>query len=339
MIMMQMGGGINLYLEKTGNLISDIIEKINTMIRKLVSDFNTVMKKHEINKTIKELENLPPELKVNSDVDLKKTADTYEDLMKGYQDVANNPDKKSNLNIVVVKAKENRKKVILKKGAAIAVTVSAILGYLYLLQKKNDYKNYKIFEIKKDLVDSTSSTDKEIKSSLMKGLKSKQVASKTTSKSEYDSSIASMRSSKKEISDNIEKMNIMKKNAETSIKALNESEYYRLTLYANVRKMAKSILNNVKGTIKYGIKGIGVPKVDSSDIDKKYSDIANGGKARAYSYTMSRLDEPKFSETVNGIKKAVDSITPKKTDAEKERLREKFEHRKKLYELKNRKKK
>ena len=318
-------GDIDLYLEKTGNLISDIIEKINTMIRKLVSDFNTVMKKHEINKTIKELENLPPELKVNSDVDLKKTADTYEDLMKGYQDVANNPDKKSNLNIVVVKAKEDRKKVILKKGAAIAVTVSTILGYLYLLQKKNDYKNYKIFEIKKDLVDSTSSTDKEIKSSLMKGLKSKQVASKTTSKSEYDSSITSMRSSKKEISDNIEKMNIMKKNAETS--------------YANVRKMAKSILNNVKGTIKYGIKGIGVPKVDSSDIDKKYSDIANGGKARAYSYTMSRLDEPKFSETVNGIKKAVDSITPKKTDAEKERLREKFEHRKKLYELKNRKKK
>lgn len=112
------------------------------MIRKFVSDFNTVMKKHEINKTIKELENLPPELKVNSDADLKKTADTYEDLMKGYQDVANDPDKKSNINIVVVKAKENRKNVILKKGAAIAVSVSAILGYLYLLQKKNDYKNY-----------------------------------------------------------------------------------------------------------------------------------------------------------------------------------------------------
>ena len=322
------------YTEKVGDTILKIISSINDMVKNMVENFNNMIQKHKIDKTIKELEKLDQNLSVESNIDLKETSKTYSSLINGYKNVVDNPEKDSNLNVIVVKANEDRKKIFLKKGITVTVTVSALLGYLFLLKNKNDYKNYKIFEIKSDVIDSSNKAEKNIKASLMSGMKNKYTASNSKTKDEYLSAVKEIEKSKKNAISEMKKIETMKTNAKESIKALQESEYYRLKLYLNVRKMAESILKNVEGTIKYGIKGIGVPKNLDPSVDSKYQNLKDES-IKNYTYALSKLKTPKYNNGSDDsvIKKISDKVMSPESKSTEE-IRKRFEREKRLYQMK-----
>ena len=207
--------------EKAGNLIGKVVDSINTLVKRLVKSFDDLMRKNKTEKTIKELEKLPKNMRLEADIDLKDAADTYSDLLEGYQDAVRNPDKASRLDDKVKKAKEKRKKLV--KKVAIGTTVGAVIAYLSLLVRKNNQKEYMLTSNRYDAANKIHPFSKKMRLG----------------------------------EDDRKEMDQIYKNYSTAREAIQESEYFRLKLYSSITKTIKGIGRNIKGTFKYGLKDVG----------------------------------------------------------------------------------
>lgn len=207
--------------EKAGNLIGKVVDSINTLVKRLVKSFDDLMRKNKTEKTIKELEKLPKNMRLEADIDLKDAAETYSDLLEGYQDAVRNPDKATRLDDKVKKAKEKRKKLV--KKVAIGTTVGAVIAYLSLLVRKNNQKDYML----------------------------------SNNEFEAGNKIYPFTLKEKLTDDEKKEMDRIYKNYTTARDAIQESEYFRLKLYSSITKSIKSIGRNIKGTFKYGLKDVG----------------------------------------------------------------------------------
>lgn len=227
--------------EDVGSAIRKITDVINSIIKKLVESFNSLMEKTKINKLIKDLKKLPKGASVKTTVDYKTAAKTYVGLLDSYGKAVLNPNKDIGLEEKTENAKKTRKAIILT--SAIVVPVSAVIGYLELLKHKNNYKNYLICkagdEYLKAAADSTKNYDK-LKSAVLDSKK-------------YDATTKSIRRNIKKMED---RADFAYSNYQKAQKAIQESEKFRLILYKDLVKSAKSIISNVKATFVYGLKDI-----------------------------------------------------------------------------------
>lgn len=217
-----------IFTESVGSSIRKITEVINSLIKKLVEGFNSLMEKTNIDKTIKKLKKLPKGSTIKTDIDYKKASKTYIELLDGYQDVVKNPKKKNTLDVKTKNAEKTRK--ALKLGAAVAIPVTAVIGYLELLKHKNNYKNYLLCKNMDDYVNSLSDATKDYPD--IKDKNSERAADiEARAYAAYS-------------------------NYRKAQRAIQESEKFRLILYKDIMSSVKSVFTNVKYTFIYGTKDI-----------------------------------------------------------------------------------
>lgn len=269
--------------EKADNLIGKVVDSINTLVKRLVKSFDDLMKKNKTEKTIKELEKLPKNTKVDIGIDIDEAGKTYNDLIDEYSATVNDPKKSTKIKEKTERAKSRRKKILV----ASTVTVGAILFWLKLLKDKNNFKNYRsvkkaskasdrIFDIKSDMyVRAADLTGKKLNSAV-KYRDILDVDSRTKDPKHQRSA-----EDYEKIKKHYKYYNDKKAKEATEIytkyleseRALQESEYYRLTLYRNILKSVKSIGKFVKGTVIYGLKGGLVPYTSDDDVTAAKKDL------------------------------------------------------------------
>lgn len=310
--------------EKFSDTIKKMADSIDTLIKKIVENFNRLMEKNKLDKQLKELKKVPKDAKVKSNVDLKEAAKTYNELMDQYQKTVNNPTEVQIKKLVETteKAKKKRKKIIL--GSAVAVSVSAVVGYLYLLKNKNNYKNYKLLEKNRSFIQSLRRSHNSIEFGTKRGSEaikeindfndklredSKTLMKKDTYHRVYSlndgtiNNILSGQEDRDNFSKRYKKWNDEYELLTTSKNALQESEFYRLTLYKDLNKSVKSVLNNIKGTFKYGIKNITSknPKVTDDMVKTSDENIKKITKKLTDEYKIGRDKADKMIDQTNKL--------------------------------------
>lgn len=289
-----------LILEKSFNIVSDIIKSIDTFIKKIVENFNRLMEKTKLEKEIKRLEKLPKDTKIKMGVDSKEAMSTYNDIMNNYGKFMKNPTKENYEKMKSANdvARKKRKKIVLT--TAVAVPVSTVLGYLYLLRRKNDFKNYflsknvdKMDRIVTDWNNRATEANRRTKEKV-KNLN--MYSEEDRKKALYYGSTYSdafKRASKDVESDYKEYLEVQK--------GLKESEYFRLVLYKDIMKSIKSVGTYVKDTVVLGSKAIkNKIRMSDDELKKRTNEVED-----KYNYLQKSLDTSKLD---NDLKRLSNSV-------------------------------
>lgn len=280
-------------------------EKIKKMIKTMVENFKKMMEKHHIDKTIDDINKLDPNTKIEMEIDPKKCFDSYDEMLNVYNKNYGYADEGHNQKIVIAVEKSKKNKNHLFKK--VVVTASTLATILLLLKGRNNYKNYQEYKIRDQYINDMYENNKNIKKVFSMGMRTKMELLTGTNPKNINKNKEKLNAAKENIQKKIDRSKELTDNMNMSIKALQESEFYRLKLYTNIRKSLKSILNYTKGTVVYGVKGLSkFNYANASNIDEVNdvkSKFSYGVQNRALKRLEISKDEYNNSKNIRNSKR------------------------------------